>query len=120
MSDRTLSALNPTIGVHSPLIFDIIGSRNGRSIGACTYHVGHPGGGEYHVLSVNAIGAQLRRIGRFLGYGHTPGSLLAVPDIVGLGWFYPEGHRKGPMVPPAEEINRERPFTLDLCRVPEI
>ena len=38
------SALHPTIGTHSPLVFDIIDTWNGRAIGGCTYHVSHPGG----------------------------------------------------------------------------
>ena len=40
---RQLSAaLHPTIPVHAPLVFDMIDRWKERSIGRCTYHVGHP------------------------------------------------------------------------------
>lgn len=112
------SALHPTIGIHSPLVFDLIDTWNGRSIGGCTYHVGHPGGLGYTVLPVNSYEAEARRVTRFWGYGHTPGPLQPPPDFVRLGRFFPEGHPPGPMAPPREERNREYPYTLDLRRAP--
>ena len=41
---RPPSALHPTIGVHAPLVFDVIDTWNGRAIAGCTYHVSNPGG----------------------------------------------------------------------------
>jgi len=110
------SALHPTIGVHSPLVVDIIDTWNGRSIGGCTYHVVHPGGRHYDAFPVNAYEAETRRISRFWGFGHSPGVLQVPPDAQSLGQFFPEGQPPGPMSPPAEEINSEYPYTLDLRR----
>ena len=110
------SALHPTIGVHSPLVFDVIDLWNDRAIGGCTYHVMHPGGRNYEHFPVNAYEAEARRHIRFRGEGHTIGTFTPPPWVDALQRFVPEGSRLGPMAPPAEPPNPEYPFTLDLRR----
>jgi len=110
------SALHPTIGVHSPLVLDVIDTWNGRSIGGCTYHVAHPGGRNYDVFPVNAYEAETRRISRFWDFGHTPGTLQPPPSIPSSGRFSPQGLPPGPATPPPEQNNPEYPYTLDLRR----
>ena len=108
------SALHPTIGIHSPLVFDIIDTWNGRSIGGCTYHVAHPGGRHYDVFPVNAYEAETRRVSRFWNYGHSAGPLEPPPEYAQLERYFIKGQAPGPMAPPAEEVNPEYPCTLDL------
>ena len=110
------SALHPTIGVHAPLVFDLIDLWNNKAIAGCTYHVMHPGGRNYEHFPVNAYEAEARRHIRFRADGHTIGSYTPPPWVGALDRFLPDGSRLGPMAPPVEEINPEYPCTLDLRR----
>jgi uncharacterized protein (DUF2126 family)/transglutaminase-like putative cysteine protease len=89
------SALHPTIGVHTPLTFDIVDRWMKRSLGGCQYHVMHPGGRSYEVFPVNAFEAESRRLERFFRIGHTPGALEVS----------------------AARVDPEFPFTLDLRKI---
>jgi uncharacterized protein (DUF2126 family) len=90
--------LHPTIGIHCPLRFDIVDVRNARSIGACTYHVVHPGGRGTDRFPINANEAESRRAARFDRLGMTGGP-IEITDL-----------------PPATGPN-PYPVTLDLRRV---
>ena len=90
------SALHPTIKPHSPLVFDIIDTWNGRSIGGCSYHVAHPGGRSYDVFPVNAITAESRRHSLFTNTEHTPGPIELRAEFNTLGRFFPTGHASRP------------------------
>ena len=113
------SALHPTIGIHSPLVFDLVDTWNGRALGGCTYHVAHPGGRSYETFPVNAFEAETRRIARFWDMGHTPGPIRHHPVHAELGRFTPQGSLDPPKAPPSEERNPEYPLTLDLRRRPD-
>ncbi|MDR2113418.1 MAG: transglutaminase family protein, partial [Candidatus Accumulibacter sp.] len=86
------SCLHPTIGVHTPLTFDLVDTWMQRSLGGCQYHVAHPGGRHHERRPVNAYEAESRRLARFSVLARTPGALR----------------------PSAESPNADFPFTLDL------
>jgi uncharacterized protein (DUF2126 family) len=88
------SCLHPTIGVHAPLVFDIVDTWMHRSLGGCQYHVAHPGGRSFDTFPVNAFEAESRRLARFFRFGHTPGRMEVK----------------------APQVSAEHPFTLDLRR----
>lgn len=93
------SALHPTIGIHSPLTFDIVDTWSERSLGGCRYHVFHPGGKSPDTFPINSYEAEGRRLARFETIGHTPGSMsvdAGLPDMI---------------------QNKDYPFTLDLRRI---
>jgi uncharacterized protein (DUF2126 family) len=74
------SALHPTIGIHSPLVFEIIDTWNDAPLGGFTYHVVHPGGRAYDKPPVNASEAESRRDSRFTVGGHVePVPITFVP-----------------------------------------
>ena len=76
------SALHPTIGVDTPLVFDVVDKWNQRSIGGVTYHVSHPGGRSYDTFPVNSYEAESRRINRFWDFNHTQGRIEEIPPYV--------------------------------------
>lgn len=88
------SALHPTVGIHTPLVFDMLDTWSSRSVGGCSYHVAHPGGRSYDRFPSNGLEAEGRRVSRFFALGHTPGR----------------------MTEPAAEPNPRFPLTLDLRR----
>ena len=117
------SALHPTIAPHTPLVFDVIDTWNGHSVGGCTYYVAHPGGRSYDDFPVNAYAAETRRMTRFWDYGHTPGVIIRPPlamtpvaasDKALLSRFSVADGVPKAMSPPVEELSEEYPFTLDL------
>ncbi|MGB5436660.1 MAG: transglutaminase family protein [Maribacter sp.] len=82
------SALHPTIGVDTPLVFDVVDNWNQRSIGGCTYFVAHPGGRSYETYPVNSLEAESRRINRFWDIAQTqeeilPTEMVATTNFIG-------------------------------------
>ncbi len=57
--------LHPTIGIHTPLQFDIVDLRNRQSIGGCRYHAVHPAGRSHERFPINASEAESRRVAQF-------------------------------------------------------
>jgi uncharacterized protein (DUF2126 family) len=108
------SALHPTIGVDTPLIFDIVDTWNNRSIGGCTYHVAHPGGRSYEVFPVNSYEAESRRISRFWDHGHTQGTISPKMPTTNSTHYVEENHQIFSTNVPEIKINKEYPNTLDL------
>ena len=108
------SALHPTIGIDTPLTFDIIDTWNGRSIGGCTYHVSHPGGRSYDVFPINPLEAESRRISRFYETSHTQEQQFVKPELFTAGHYVANDRGSFIFDAPVEEIAAEFPCTLDL------
>jgi len=108
------SALHPTIGIDTPLTFDIVDTWNSRSIGGCTYYVAHPGGRHYDSFPVNSYEAESRRFSRFGNTSHSqqplqPRSFGSVP------LRYIEENRPTFLSDvPVQDVNADYPCTLDL------
>ena len=90
------SVLHSTIGVHSPLAFDVMDA-NGGSLGGCVYHSADPSGKGYSSLPANAAEAETRRKARFTARGPSTKTMRL------------------PGAPPEPNA----PFTLDLRYQPE-
>ena len=72
------SSLHPMIQAHGPLVFDLVDKRYGRSIGACKYHVSHPGGRNYETYPVNENEADGRMLSCFELGGHSPANIEVI------------------------------------------
>jgi uncharacterized protein (DUF2126 family)/transglutaminase-like putative cysteine protease len=108
------SALHPTIGVDTPLTFDIVDTWNSRSIGGCTYYVSHPGGRSYDSFPINANEAESRRVNRFGITSHTQQPLQPAASFKNIS-RYIEQNRKPFLIDAAPpETNKEYPCTLDM------
>lgn len=110
------SALHPTIGIDSPLIFDLIDTWSGKSIGGCSYFVSHPGGRSYDTFPVNSYEAEARRVSRFWDINHSAGRIEPTAEQAELSRSFLEGRPIVPMAPPPEIKHPEYPFTFDLRR----
>lgn len=108
------SALHPTIGIDSPLVFDLVDTWNGRSVGGCIYHVSHPGGRSYEVFPINANEAEARRVSRFWSFGHTGGPLPPYPGREELSEYLKDKNGALPLQPEDKGKNKEYPYTLDM------
>ena len=86
------SCLHPTIGVNTPLVFDLYDRWSGRAVAGCTYHAAHPGGRNFEHFPVNAYEAESRRLAR----------------------FFKIGHQSGTYAEPMDQSRDESPLTLDL------
>jgi uncharacterized protein (DUF2126 family)/transglutaminase-like putative cysteine protease len=110
------SALHPTIGIDTPITFDIVDTWNSRSIGGCTYYVSHPGGRSYETFPVNSYEAESRRGNRFAKTAHTQDTLRPSPGLKTVSRFIAQDRRPFLCDAPPAEINKDYPYTLDLRR----
>jgi len=111
------SALHPTIGVDTPLVFDIVDDWNKKSIGGCTYFVAHPGGRSYDTYPVNSYEAESRRINRFWDFGHTQGEVTPTemaPATNFVGRMVEPKNASNTFVYKEIPVNPEYPHVLDL------
>lgn len=118
------SALHPTIGVDTPLTFDLVDTWNNRSIGGMTYFVAHPGGRSYDTFPVNSYEAESRRISRFWDFNHTQGEVVEVPVSIVEQMVTVNGAKRAVVANKEHKVFQyqelpksiEYPHTLDLRR----
>lgn len=91
------SVLHPTIGIHSPLVLDIVELPAHRSLGGCAYYSADPGGKDYEGLPGNEREAGARCRARFV----------------------PRDAAGAVTIPPVAPQNPDAPCTLDLRYQPE-
>jgi uncharacterized protein (DUF2126 family) len=89
-------SLHPHIGIHHPLRFELFDRWGKRSLGACAYHVWHPGGRGYDAPPLTRFEASARRAQRFTYEGPS-------------GW---------PARPLPSVAHAEAPHTFDMRRYP--
>jgi uncharacterized protein (DUF2126 family)/transglutaminase-like putative cysteine protease len=115
------SSLHPTIGVNTPLTFDIYDTWNERSIGGCTYHVMHPGGRSYDTFPVNSLEAESRRTTRFWEFNHTPKVEVTVEEqgesaMTTVNYVTINKEVRSNIEVKTIPVSKEFPHTLDLRR----
>ncbi len=93
---RFAATLHPTVPIHAPLVFEVLDTLRGCSVGQCTYYVAPPDGRIYPGKPTSATEAEARRKERFQ-INPTPTDPAVVPD---------------------EEVNPVFPITLDM-RIPQ-
>lgn len=111
------SALHPTIGTDTPLVFDLYDTWTKKSVAACKYHVAHPGGRSYDTFPVNSYEAESRRISRFFDFGHSVNEIT--PTVVTnqkIGRFVTKMNILPEYEATGEEVNPDFPYTMDLRR----
>ena len=108
------SALHPTIGVHAPLVIDLVDTWNDRSVGGCTYHVAHPGGMNPEYAPLNPLEAESRRNSRYWEFGHSPVSITnpGYQDIQRDITTHTSSEAKFSDLPVKD--SNEYPYTLDM------
>lgn len=89
-------SLQPHIGIHHPLAFDLVDTWAERSLGGCAYHVWHPEGRAFDAPPLTRFEADARRAQRFTLDGPRPYPVIPLPTVA----------------------NPRAPWTLDLRRFP--
>jgi uncharacterized protein (DUF2126 family) len=88
--------LQPHLGIHHPLRFEVLDDWTERSLGACAYHVWHPEGRVFDKPPLTRFEAAARRAQRFTQVGPTRWPVRAEPALA----------------------HPDAPYTLDLRRLP--
>jgi uncharacterized protein (DUF2126 family)/transglutaminase-like putative cysteine protease len=111
------SALHPTIGTDTPLVFDLFDTWTQKSVAACQYHVSHPGGRSYDTFPVNSYEAESRIISRFFDFGHSVNLVEpAVAQQTAGGRFVTKMNILPQYTITNEVVSPEYPYTMDLRR----